>query len=422
MKLKLQNLLFLFLLGAIGAKAQGPVITASGFNPQVGDKIKWQYTHSSSVTPPEPGGANSVWDYSNLKDSGAIYVYNIVSPKGLPFADSFPTSNIAIANDTTSIEYWQTSNKGWGSVGFYYKYTSGGIDLHKTNAIENYIVYPMSYQKVYTDSVSFNANFYDGSSWTPYSGMQYDTLIADGYGTLKLPGATFNNVLRVFNHSGTSNGSNGGGEYFFYTNGIHFPLLVISSNTSYDNGVETITSWIADYYKGTALPLQFSSFTAAWQNKTPYLQWSAANTENTKQFNIQRSIDSKNFVTVGQVGINGGSAYHYQDNTAPNSTVFYRLQQVDKIGQAFYSSTARLTVNSLPLTVFPNPARGAIHLTIPATSQAQVFIYDIAGKLVYQNKNFSSANTIATDTFSKGTYTIHLKDNDGWKVSSFEKE
>ena len=420
MKLKLQNLLFLFLFGAMGAKAQ-PVITAAGFNPQVGDKIKWQYTHSSSVTPPDSGGANRIWDYSNLKDSGNVSVINIESPIGLEYADSFPTANIAVRFDTLNIDYWQTSNKGWGDVGVN-TFNSGSISLYKINPIQNYIVFPMSYKKVYTDSISINYSYYDGTSWTSNISTQYDTLIADGYGTLKLPGATFNNVLRVFNHSGTSSGSNGGGEYFFYTNGIHFPLLVISSNTSYDNGVETITSWIADYYKGTALPLQFSSFTAAWQNKTPYLQWSAANTENTKQFNIQRSIDSKNFVTVGQVGINGGSAYHYQDNTAPNSTVFYRLQQVDKIGQAFYSSTARLTVNSLPLTVFPNPARGAIHLTIPATSQAQVFIYDIAGKLVYQNKNFSSANTIATDTFSKGTYTIHLKDNDGWKVSSFEKE
>ena len=421
MKLKLQNLLFLFLLGAMGAKAQGPVITASGFNPQVGDKIKWQSTTANSVTPPDLGGANRVWDYSNLKDSGNVSVINIESPIGLEYADSFPTANIAVRFDTLNIDYWQTSNKGWGDVGVN-TFNSGSISLYKINPIQNYIVFPMSYKKVYTDSISINYSYYDGTSWTSNISTQYDTLIADGYGTLKLPGATYNNVLRVFNHSGSSYGSNGGGSYFFYTNGIHFPLLVLSSNTDYNNGVETITSWSAEYYKGTALPLQISSFTAAWQNKTPHLQWSAANTENTKQFNIQRSTDSKNFVTVGQVGINGGSAYHFQDNTAPNTTVYYRLQQVDKNGAAFYSSTARLTVNSLPLTVFPNPAKGAIRLTIPATNQAQVFIYDMAGKLVYQNKNFTATNSIATDTWSKGTYTIRLKDNDGWKVSSFEKE
>jgi len=422
MKLKLQNLLFLFLLGAMGAKAQGPVITASGFNPQVGDKIKWQYTITNSVTPPDNGGANGVWDYSKLKDSGNVSIINIISPKGLPYADSFPTANMATIIDSTNIDYWQTSNKGWGSVGNYSKSTSGSVYFYKTKPIANYIVYPMSYNKVYVDSISTSQSYYDGNTWTSYSGTQYDTLYADGYGTLKLPGATFNNVLRVFNHSGTSYGSNGGGIYFFYTNGIHFPLLVLGLDSYSNNGVETITSWSAEYYKGAALPLQISFFTAAWQNKTPFLQWSAANTENTQQFNIQRSLDSKNFVTVGKVGINGGSAYHYQDNTAPNSTVYYRLQQVDKSGQTFYSSTAQLTVNSQLLTVFPNPARGAVHISVPNGIQAQVMIYDVAGRLVYQNKYFTATNTIATDTWSKGRYTIRLKDKEGWKMSSFEKE
>ena len=54
-------------------------------------------------------------------------------------------------------------------------------------------------------------------------------------------------------------------------------------------------------YKGIPLTLQISSFTASLQNKLPYLQWSATNTENTKTFIIQRSVDGNTFSNVGQV-------------------------------------------------------------------------------------------------------------------------
>ena len=268
MRKKLQSLFFLFVFGILGANAQ-PIITAEGFNPQVGDKIKRQNAKISSVISPDSGGANRVWDYSNLKDSGAISVINVISPEGLPYVDSFPTANMAAIFDTTSFEYWQTSNKGWGQVGNYYKSPSGSIMLNRANSIVNYIVYPMSYKKVYTDSISINFNNYDGNFWPQYIYTQYDTLNADGYGTLKLPGVTYNNVLRVFSHSGTSSSSFGSGIYFFYANGIHFPLLVLSSNTSYNNGIETIASWNAQYYKG--MPFLLKSLRLLLLGKTNIL-------------------------------------------------------------------------------------------------------------------------------------------------------
>ena len=421
MRKKLQSLFFLFVFGILGANAQ-PIITAEGFNPQVGDKIKRQNAKISSVISPDSGGANRVWDYSNLKDSGAISVINVISPEGLPYVDSFPTANMAAIFDTTSFEYWQTSNKGWGQVGNYYKSPSGSIMLNRANSIVNYIVYPMSYKKVYTDSISINFNNYDGNFWPQYIYTQYDTLNADGYGTLKLPGVTYNNVLRVFSHSGTSSSSFGSGIYFFYANGIHFPLLVLSSNTSYNNGIETIASWNAQYYKGNALPIEISSFTTSWQNKHPLLQWNATNTENTKQFNIQRSTDGRSFTTVGKVGVTKGAAYHFEDDYLPKSIVYYRLQQIDKTGAAFYSNTTLLAVNQLQFSVFPNPTKGSIHLSLATDAKVQVLVYDVTGKLVYNNTNFSSTDAIATDSWTKGTYLVKIKDAIGWKTSSFEKQ
>jgi len=405
MRQKLQNLFFLFLLGTIGAKAQGPVITAAGVNPQIGESMKFQ---SVKIFPSDTSfsGANKVGDFSKLIDSGSSEIYSFVSPVGLPFADSFPTATIAyeVAN---WVEYDQTNSTGWGEVGFYSWDTTNSNQPYINGYSPRYplMVYPMSFGSIHTDSIqSYSANIPNNS---PYTGTLYDSLIGVGYGTLKIPTGTYNNVLCVYNN----------GEYLFWANGIHFPLLLMFQ--AYNNNGLISGSWQASYYAGSPLPLQISSFTASWQNKMPYLQWDAANTENTKAFNIQRSVDGYSFSTVGQVGVSGGSFYHFEDNYIPTSTVYYRLQQVDKNGQSFYSATAQLTVNSKQLTVYPNPAKGTIHVSVPSGNTVYVMIYDAIGRLVYENKTYSSAQPIATDTWSKGTYLVRVKDNDGWKGSSF---
>jgi len=407
MNQKLQNLFFLFLLGTIGAKAQGPVITAAGVNPVIGESFRWQYVLQSSVTPPTPGGPDVLWDYSNLKDSSINELINFISPNGLPWADSLH-ANIARTSSLSANYYifYNTNDSSWGYVG---ASGTGNYYNHVTPS-QLFAAYPLTFRSTYTDSVLV----YIQNSIPDH--IERDTLFADSYGILKLPDTTYTNVVRVvYKNIASSYPSNIPygifTQYQFFVNGIHSPILTLNQDGS---------NWDAEYNtRPTTLPLQISSFTASWQNKMPYLQWEAANTENTKAFNIQRSVDGHSFSTVGRVGVSGGSSYHFEDNYIPTSTVYYRLQQVDKNGQTFSSATAQLTVNSKQLTVYPNPSKGTIHVSVNGLTPVHIMIYDAIGRLVYENKNYSAAQSIATDTWSKGTYLVRVKDNEGWKDSSF---
>jgi len=393
-------------------KPVGPVITAAGFNPRIGDSYKiLQANNYQTFT--NFIGANRLWDFSNLQVNSAaqVQVDSFYSPNAnewLTYADSFPNSNITIQG-SNQVTYFQTSNASWGYLGnYYYDINSGITSISHNIPADPIMVYPMAMNINYTDSIQFYNWSTDYPNPTIYT--QYDTLIGVGYGTLKLPTGTYDSVVCVYI---------GSGGYWFVTNGIHCPLLTLAQAYD-DNGIIINGLWQAYYYSATPLPLQISSFTASWQNKMPYLQWEAANTENTKAFNIQRSVDGHSFSTVGQVGVSGGSSYHFEDNYIPTSTVYYRIEQVDKNGQTFYSSKAQLTVNSKQLTVYPNPAKGTIHVSVPSGNAVHVMIYDVLGRLVYENKTYASAQPIATDAWGKGTYLVRVKDNDGWKVSSFE--
>ena len=411
------NILFaLFLFATIGAYAQ-PVITASGVTPVVGDVFKVQYATTTKLNAPTIRGANLIWDYSKIIDSSFTESTKYVNPAGLglPGSDSFRNATLAAFDAPNAIvAYLKPDSNSLGLLG---EDLYGAGSLNKFSPQRTLYYFPCNYQDSHTDSfIYINPQEVAG-----YTVRGYDTLVVDSYGTLKLPNATYDSVLRekivttlkyyytgytqpVLIVSQTS--------YEFGLNGFHGPLLELTTN-SLNPGV-----WGADYMYTYPLPLAISGFAASWQNKMPLLQWEAVNTENTKAFNIQRSEDGHSFETVGQVGV-GGTAYHFADNYTPSNTVYYRIEQVDKNGQTFYSSTARLTVNGQPLTVYPNPAKGAIHVSVPSASPVYVMIYDAIGRLVYENKNYSSAQPIATDSWSKGTYLVRVKDNEGWKVSSF---
>jgi len=418
MNKKLQALVLVLIvyLMAIGANAQ-PIISDTGFNPRIGESHLWQQTNFHSSTLPNVTGPNKVWDFSNLKDTGIASIISFVPTKGVKMVDSFPTSNLVLKGTSwQSIEFDKTTSTFWGQVGYYYHDSGSSYsNLERYTPARPYMIYPMSYNKIYTDSIIVN---YIDSPYNASISTSYDTLIGVGYGTLKLPKATYNNVLLVKNAQG-----NLGTSYWFVTNGVHFPLLILGYNYYDSNGIITDSSWGATYNAGTPLPLEIASFSASLQNNSPLLQWEVTNTSNTKDFNIQRSIDGKSFENVGFVGIGNTTNYSFSDDYTPTSTIFYRLKQIDKDGSEFYSKTVSLQPDYLSsYSIFPNPAKDAIHISIPAGNKVAVYIYDIAGKLVYQNNVFAASDAIETAKWTKGSYVVKIKDNAGWQVRSLEKE
>lgn len=420
MKQKFQCLFYFILLGAMGTTAQ-PVITAAGFNPRIGESFKLQNT-TIGVIPPDSGGANRIWDYSILKDSGTSISLSVLSPQGLPYSDSFPTSNIAIVSDTNSVNYWLANDTCLGKLGYYSQPTFPIIDRYLP--IQVNMLYPIIYQKPYFFLARDNYQTYIDSVWK--GGMYYsilDSLKYDGYGTLKLPNGTYDSVLRiqqwVYNSTGLL--MYYPGSYLFIKNGIHWPLLTLQPQRVFINGLETYL-WNATYYKGTTLPLQITSLTASWKNSQPVLQWDALNTENTKAFNIQRSDDGHCFTTVGQVATTSSSSYCYSDNFIPQHTLYYRLQQVDKNGVLFYSNTVQLVAKNHLFSVYPNPAKDDVHISISTVNPSVIMIYDVSGKLVYQDNNYLSNKAISTTNWSKGTYLVKIKVDGDLEYCRFEKK
>ena len=169
------------------------------------------------------------------------------------------------------------------------------------------------------------------------------------------------------------------------------------------------------------LPIRFLSFTAVKNNNTAQLNWTVAN-ESTQanRYEVQRSLNGTDFVTVATINVNGtANAYYLQTDANIDalrvSTVYYRIKQLDNDGRFVYSEVRTLSLaKGNVFQVYPNPVQSAATLSMDLTDKAALSItmFDAAGKAVMQ-KNISaisgqSRETINMQNLPKGKYTLHI--------------
>jgi hypothetical protein len=144
------------------------------------------------------------------------------------------------------------------------------------------------------------------------------------------------------------------------------------------------------------LPVTLLNFSGAITGETNQLSWTTATEANNKGFELQRSIDGRNFtglVFVDSRGEGGNSSvalsYSFNDLKPFAGTGYYRLKQYDKDGRFNYSNTVvlRRKVNETTISaVYPNPAKSELNILInsPVAAKVTVIIADLTGKSVAQ--------------------------------------
>jgi Secretion system C-terminal sorting domain len=167
------------------------------------------------------------------------------------------------------------------------------------------------------------------------------------------------------------------------------------------------------------LPLTLLSFTAQHSGKTNKLLWITANEINTAYFEIQRSTDGVIFAKLATVNAYGNAKsqndYTYTDNIPLKSKNYYRIKMVDKDGRFTYSAIKQLdNLLAVDASVYPNPARGKIMLTINCEKNtiASVTIYNVAGKAIQTQSLSLVTGIIQKDinisSLGKGIYFLKI--------------
>jgi hypothetical protein len=181
------SLLYLFTFFIAGiANAQGPTLT-SAETALPGDIFTYAKGQITGVATPATG-ANVTWDYSGLIDSAGIEIDSFISPSATPYASLFSGTNLASTNGGgNGYSYYETNTSEWAMLG---SIDPGSDTSYFLSSITN-IHFPFSYGSSFTDSSKYVIREQGLQDTFEYKVVH----LGIGYGTLKIPGQTFSNVV-----------------------------------------------------------------------------------------------------------------------------------------------------------------------------------------------------------------------------------
>lgn len=244
----------------------------------------------------------------------------------------------------------------------------------------------------FTISPTTASDDYDFAIWGPYSAVE-------------CPAYTFDEPIRCSYSSATGNTGllDGSGDFSENDLGNKFVEdLVVSAGQVYillidnfsNSGNPFNLTWNLTGGASldcTVLPVELLQFNGYNQKSKNTLLWSTAAETNSSYFDIEHSVDGRNFTSIGRNMAAGNSAtilkYEFIHSNPTLGKNYYRLKQVDFDGKSIYSGTLQITNTSDDVyagNVFPNPSGNNFNLMLQSKydDAVQLHIYSITGMLI----------------------------------------
>ncbi len=189
-----------------------------------------------------------------------------------------------------------------------------------------------------------------------------------------------------------------------------------SSDVNFQAGA-VITNHIgAENPTTVVLPVELTHFNAFQKGTEVLLEWQTASETNNAGFEIQKSVDGKQWeklVFVEGAGTTFESnSYAFLDEYPFNGLNYYRLKQIDFDGRFEYHKVALVNFNTLKndIVIYPNPVQNQLIVELPNSWKDMVNtqIFDMTSRLVQEDQINNQQTTLDFSKLHQGQYTIRL--------------
>ncbi len=173
------------------------------------------------------------------------------------------------------------------------------------------------------------------------------------------------------------------------------------------------------YLRSGPVPVKLLSFTGKKISDAIQLNWKTEQEKDSKEFNLERSQNGRDFNSIATITARGSSAesdYTFPDRNISFGTYFYRLKMIDKDGAFKYSDILSFTITGKGMLVKGNPFKDKIEVLLPGSSGEATFrLLDSKGRVVYMKKeminNSSIILTLKDRQLSSGIYILEASVN-----------
>ena len=173
------------------------------------------------------------------------------------------------------------------------------------------------------------------------------------------------------------------------------------------------------------LPVKLMTFEGSCLKGISKLHWQTSQEINNDHFELFKSYDLIDFVSVTKITAKGNSNiiknYNYQDQVGGSNYVYYRLKQVDINGGETFSEIIKVSLGSKGgVEVFPNPFNNTFTINIGSskTTFVTLNIQNTSGQVVY-TKNIAvnkgnNSNVISNlpTSLKAGTYYVTVSNDE----------
>lgn len=168
------------------------------------------------------------------------------------------------------------------------------------------------------------------------------------------------------------------------------------------------------------LPVVWRDFTAEEYNGSIELNWQLEEEQDNKGFEIEYSMDGRNWNNIGFIPSNGTTSnshdleYRFLHNETRNGTHYYRLKQIDFDLSFDYSKIISIELNKLSeISIYPNPATNELFIEGVNQIDATMSIANAYGTTIKTFKGTDRA--IDLSGFTNGVYYIIINDHGVWR-------
>ena len=182
-----------------------------------------------------------------------------------------------------------------------------------------------------------------------------------------------------------------------------------------------------------ALPVELLNFNAIPRAKSILIEWETELELNTDRFEIERSLDGRNFNKIGVINSQGEgsgiSSYSMNDKTPNAGMNYYRLRILDNDGAFEYSpvEAVRFEADS-KLMIYPNPVQDLLNIQGDdfSSEEGTLEVFDKNGQRLYhgiiafQSGNFQ-IETDKINVLNHGTYFLRVTQASQSSVLKFIK-
>lgn len=181
-------------------------------------------------------------------------------------------------------------------------------------------------------------------------------------------------------------------------------------NTSGQLGIGTLVSSASTQLPclTSTLPLKLEKFTIETKQNMHELSWVTSNEINVDGFEIQKSLDGRNFEKISFIFAKNSLSknyYNYSLNTSQNT--YYRLKMIDDDGKFSYSKTLFIQIkNNSKISVFPNPVTN--YFSINSSEKInKIKLTDYTGKIIKILQ--PSINNVDVSDLKNGYYFLQIQ-------------